>query len=65
MNILGLFVIEIIGAALFSLAFFGGIQKVKGLCYSSLASKYAYIHIAIIEAPETRKENQVLHFFVL
>ena len=37
MNILGLFVIEIIGAALFSLAFFAGIQKVKGLCYSSLA----------------------------
>lgn len=37
MNILGLFVVEIIGAALFSLAFFGGIQKVKGLCYSALA----------------------------
>lgn len=36
MNILGLFVVEIIGAALFSLAFFGGIQKVKSLCYSSL-----------------------------
>ena len=65
MNILGLFVIEIIGAGLFSLAFFGGFQKVKGLCYSSLARLYSYIHIAIIEAPETRKENQVLHFFVL
>ncbi len=37
MNILGLFAVEIIGAALFSLAFFGGIQKVKSLCYSSLA----------------------------
>ena len=36
MNILGLFLVEIIGAALFSLAFFGGIQKVKTLCYSSL-----------------------------
>jgi hypothetical protein len=36
MNILGLFLAEIIGAALFSLAFFGGIQKVKNLCYSSL-----------------------------
>ena len=37
MNILGLFVVEIISAALFSLAFFGGIQKVKNLCYASLA----------------------------
>ncbi len=36
MNILGLLVVEIIGAALFSLAFFGGIRKVKSLCYSSL-----------------------------
>ncbi len=38
MNIYGLLVVEIIGAALFSLAFFGGIQKLKGLCYSYLAS---------------------------
>ena len=38
MNILGLFVIEIIGAALFSLAFLSGMQKLKNLCYSYLAS---------------------------
>jgi hypothetical protein len=37
MNMLGLLVIEIIGAALFSVAFIGGIQKVKNLCYSVLA----------------------------
>ena len=37
MNILGLFVVEIIGAALFSLAFFGGIQKLKSICYAALA----------------------------
>ena len=37
MSILGLFVVEIIGAALFSLAFFGGIQKLKSICYASLA----------------------------
>ena len=36
MNIFGLFFIEIIGAALFSLAFFGGLQKVKSLCNSAL-----------------------------
>ena len=36
MNMLGLLVVKVIGAALFSLAFFGGIQKVKSLCYESL-----------------------------
>lgn len=36
MNLLGLFVSEMIGAALFSLAFFGGMQKLKSLCYSVL-----------------------------
>ena len=37
MDLFGLFLIEIIGAALFSLAFFGGMQKLKSLCYSMLA----------------------------
>ncbi len=37
MNILELFVVEIFGAALFSLAFLGGVQKVKNICYSALA----------------------------
>lgn len=36
MNLFGLLFLEIVGAALFSLAFFGGLQKVKSLCYSSL-----------------------------
>lgn len=38
MNILGLFLVEIIGAALFSLAFFGGMQKLKSLCYSKIGA---------------------------
>ena len=38
MNSFNILVVEVIGAALFSLAFFGGIQKVKGICYSILAS---------------------------
>ena len=33
----GMLFVEIIGAALFSLAFFGGMQKLKSLCYSYLA----------------------------
>ena len=37
MNIYGLLLFEIIGAALFSLAFFGGMQKIKNLCYSMIA----------------------------
>lgn len=36
MSIYGLFLFEIVGAALFSLAFFGGMQKLKSLCYSSI-----------------------------
>ena len=36
MNIYGFLLVEIIGAALFSLAFFGGMQKVKNLCYSMI-----------------------------
>lgn len=36
MNLFGLLFLEIVGAALFSLAFFEGLQKVKSLCYSSL-----------------------------
>ena len=39
MNILGLLVIEIIGAALFSVAFIGGIQKVN-----------TYSHIEALES---------------
>ena len=38
MNIYGLFLVEIIGAALFSLAFFEGLQKLKRLCYSYIAN---------------------------
>ncbi len=37
MNLFGLFLCEIVVAALFSLAFFGGMQKLKSLCYSILA----------------------------
>lgn len=37
MSLFELVFVEIIGAALFSLAFFGGIQKVKSICYSALA----------------------------
>lgn len=37
MNIYGLLFVEIIGAAVFSLAFFGGMQKLKSLCYSMIA----------------------------
>ncbi len=37
MSIYGLVLVEIIGAALFSLAFVGGIQKLKNLCYAYLA----------------------------
>lgn len=37
MNLFGLFVLEIIGAALFSLAFFGGMRKLKSICYSMIA----------------------------
>ena len=33
MNIYGLVLVEIIGAALFSLACFGGMRKIKSLCY--------------------------------
>lgn len=29
--------VEIIGSALFSLAFFGGLQILKSICYSTLA----------------------------
>lgn len=47
MNLFGLLFLEIVGAALFSLAFFGGLQKVKSLCYSSLVRQICYIHIAI------------------
>ena len=36
MNSYGLLVIEIVGAALFSLAFFEGMQKLKSLCYASI-----------------------------
>ena len=36
MNIYGLLLFEIIGAALFSLAFFGGMQKLKSICYSMI-----------------------------
>jgi hypothetical protein len=38
MSIYGLLVVEVIGAALFSLAFLSGMQKLKNLCYSYLAS---------------------------
>lgn len=37
MKLFGLFLVEIVGAALFSLAFIGGMQKLKSLCYSMLA----------------------------
>ena len=50
MNILGLFLVEIIGAALFSLAFFGGLPKVKNLCYSSLISSICLPTYCYIEA---------------
>ena len=36
MSIYGLLVIEIAGAALFSLAFFEGMQKLKSLCYARI-----------------------------
>lgn len=36
MNIYGFLLVEIIGAALFSLAFFGGMQKLKSFCYSMI-----------------------------
>ena len=38
MSIYGLLVVEVVGAALFSLAFLSGMQKLKNLCYSYLAS---------------------------
>ena len=38
MSIYGLLVVEVIGAALFSLAFLSGKKKKKNLCYSYLAS---------------------------
>ena len=37
MNLFGMFLFEVIVAALFSLAFIGGIQKIKSLCYLALA----------------------------
>lgn len=37
MSLFGLLFVEIIGAALFSLAFLCGMQKLKSLCYSLLA----------------------------
>ena len=36
MNIFGLFIVEIFGAALFSLAFFAGKQKLKSIIYSMI-----------------------------
>ena len=59
MSIYGLVLVEIIGAALFSLAFVGGIQKLKNLCYAYLAGWDSLDKIKIKEHPKLTKKFRV------